>query len=112
MARIGYGLPFILTILLLFIVLSLLVSVRSAAWLGMFFFLTWNAYVLWLTKSSRRNWCAAVYAGRVYLRLYMTRETAPDGVDVPDVMVLEASEIASIWIRTVEAYLARHQRNQ
>ena len=101
----AYGFPFDLIILFLFIVLSLLVSVRSAAWLGMFFFLTWNAYVLWLTKSSRRNWCAAVCAGRVYLRLYMTRETAPDGVNEPDVVVFEASEIASISIRTVEAYL-------
>jgi hypothetical protein len=102
----AYGLPFNLVILLLFIVLSLLVSVRSAAWLGVFFFLTWNVYVLWLTKSSRRNWCVAVCAGQVYLRLYMTRETAaPNGVDEPDVIVLEASEIASISIRTVEAYL-------
>ena len=94
-----------LIVLLIAIVLSLLVPVRSAAWLAMFFFLTLNAWVLWLTKSSRRNWCAAVYAGQVYLRLYMTRETAPDGVDEPDVIVFEASEVASISIRTVEAYL-------
>lgn len=101
----AYALPFDLLILLLFIVMSLLVSVRSAAWLGIFFFLTWNAYVLWLTKSSRRNWCAAVCAGRVYVRLYMTRETARDDVNEPDVVVFEASEIASMSIRTVEAYL-------
>jgi hypothetical protein len=101
----AYGIPFDLIILFLFIVMSLLVSVRSAAWLGMFFFLIWNAYVLWLTKSSRRNWCAAVCSGQVYLRLYMTRETAPEGIDEPDVIVFETSEIASISIRTVEAYL-------
>jgi hypothetical protein len=35
----------------------------------------------------------------------MTRETAPDGVDEADVIVFEASEIASISIRTVETYL-------
>jgi hypothetical protein len=100
-----YALPFDLIILLLFIVMSLLVSVRSAAWLGMFFFLTWNAYVFWLTKLSRRNWVMAVCAGRAYVRLYMTREEVPSGIDEPDVIVFDASEIASISIRTVEAYL-------
>lgn len=98
-------LPFDLIILVLFSVTSLLVSVRSAAWLGLFFFFTWNAYALWLTKSVRRNWIMAVYGGRVYLRLYMTRERVPIGIDEPDVVVFEASEIASISVRTVEAYL-------
>ncbi len=101
----AYALPFDLIILLLFIVMSILVSVRSAAWLGTFFFLTWNAYVLWLTKFSPRNWVMAVCAGRAYVRLYMTREKVASGVDEPDVVVFETSEIASISIRTVEAYL-------
>jgi len=101
----AYTLSFDLIILLLFIVMSLLVSVRSAAWLGMFFFLTWNFYVFWLTKLSRRNWVMAVCASRAYVRLYMTREEFPSGIDEPDVVILEASEIASISIRTVEAYL-------
>ncbi len=101
----AYAFPFDLIVLLLFIILSLAVSMRSAAWLGMFFFLIWNAYVLWLTKSFRRNWCAAVCAGQVYVRLYMSREKVASGIDEPDVVVFEASEIASISIRTVEAYL-------
>jgi hypothetical protein len=101
----AYGLPFGLTILFISIVLTLLDSAQSTAWLGMFFFLTWSTYVLWLTKSSRRNWCAAVCAGQVYLRPSMTRGTAPNGIGEPDVFVFEASEITSISIRTVEAYL-------
>ena len=101
----AYALSFDLISLLLFIVMSLLVSVRSAAWLGVFFFLTLNAYVLWLTKLSRRNWVMSVCASRVYVRLYMTREKVASGIDEPDVVMFEASEIASISIRTVEAYL-------
>ena len=61
--------------------------------------------MLWLAKSSRRNWCVAVCAGHVYVRLYMTREKVAGGIDEPDVIMFEASEIASISIRTVEAYL-------
>ncbi|MGA7339081.1 MAG: hypothetical protein WBE72_11125 [Terracidiphilus sp.] len=100
-----YGLPFNLIILFIVIVLSFLVPARSTAWLGAFMFLVWNVYLLWLLKSSRRNWILAVCADQVYVRLYMTLETAPDGIDEPDVIVFKASEIASMSIRTVETFL-------
>src|ERR1039458_123143 len=100
-----YGCSLTMLVLLITIVLSLIAPVRSASWFGLSLFLALNSYVLWLTKSSRRNWCIAVCAERVYVRLYMTPETAPNGVDEPDVIVFEASEIASISIRIVELFL-------
>lgn len=78
------------------LVASLTVSARAAVWLGGTAFLAWNAYVLWLTKSSRRNWCIAVCAERVYIRL---------GINNPDVIKLETSEIASMSIRTSKVFL-------
>ena len=49
----------------------------------------------------------AVCADRLYVRLYMTRETAraPNDVDEPDVVVFEASEIDSMSVRTVKMFL-------
>ena len=91
-----YGCSLNALVLLIAIAVSLIVSVRAAAWFGVPVFLAWNVYVIWLLKSSRRNWCVAVCAERVYVRL---------GVNVPDVIVLEASEIASIVARTVEMFL-------
>jgi hypothetical protein len=100
-----YGFPFDLIILLIAAVLSFIVPVRSAAWFVAFIFLAWNVYLLWFAKSSRRNWVLAVCADRVYVRLYMTLERDPNGISEPDVIVLEASEIASMSIRTVDAFL-------
>jgi hypothetical protein len=100
-----YGCSLTVLILLITIVLSLIVPVRSAAWFGLSLLLAWNSYALWLAKSSGRNWCVAVCAERMYVRLYMTLETVPNRVDEPDVIVLEASEIASISIRIVELFL-------
>jgi hypothetical protein len=70
-------------------------------------FLAWRVYAFWCAKSSRRNWVMAVCADRLYVRLYMTRETAraPNDVDEPDVVVFEASEIDSMSVRTVKMFL-------
>ncbi len=46
--------------------------------------------------SSRRNWCIAVCSARVYIRL---------SVKPSEGIVIEASEIASLSIRTVEVFL-------
>jgi hypothetical protein len=92
-------------ILLIAVAVSLSISVRAAAWLAVPVFLVWNVYVLWCTKSSRRNWVIAACADQVYIRLLMTRGGTLHGVKEPDVIVFEASEIASMSIRTVEVFL-------
>ena len=83
-------------ILLAAFTMSLSISVWAAAWLGVPVFLAWNAYVLWLTKSSRRNWVVAGCADRVCIRNCLNQ---------PEVIMLKASEIASMSIRTVEVFL-------
>jgi len=92
-------------ILLIALTVSFSISVRAAAWLGVPVFLAWNVYVLWCTKSSRRNWVIAGCTDRVYIRLFMRRGRGRGDINEPDVIVLEASEIASMSIRTVEVFL-------
>jgi len=92
-------------ILLIALTVSLSISVPAAAGLGVPVFLAWNVYVLLCTKSSRRNWVIASCAERVYVRLCVTRGRAQHGIYEPDVIVLEASEIASMSIRTLEVFL-------
>jgi len=101
----AYGSQLNIIILLIAVTVSVSVSVRAAAWLGVPVFLVWNVYVLWYTKSSRLNWCIAFCPERVYLRLFMMRGGARYRANGPDVFVLEASEIASMSIRTVEVFL-------
>ncbi len=100
-----YGFPLNLLIVLIAAALSFMAPTRSAAWFGASMFLAWNVHLLWFAKFSRRNWVLAVRADRVYIRLYMTLETDPNGISEPDVIVLEASEIASMSIRTVDVFL-------
>ena len=64
-----YGCFLNVLILLIAIAVSLIVSVRAAAWFGVSVFLAWNVYVLWLLKTSRRNWVIAACADRVCIRL-------------------------------------------
>jgi hypothetical protein len=83
-------------ILLIIFALGIILSVRAATWFGVPAFLGWNLYVLWLLKTPRRNWCVAACTGRVYIRV---------GVNIWEVIVLEASEITSMSTRTVEVFL-------
>jgi hypothetical protein len=83
-------------ILLLALAADLMVSKRAALQFLVPALLFWNLYVLWLKKSHRRNWCVAVCAERIYVR--------PD-VSNPEVILLEASEIASMSMRSVDVYL-------
>jgi hypothetical protein len=53
-------------------------------------------YVLWLLKTPRRNWVIAACADRVCIRV---------GVNIPEVIMLEVSEIASMSIKTIEVFL-------
>ncbi len=92
-------------ILLIAVTMSLSFSVRAATWLGVPVLLAWNVYVLWCTKSSSRNWVIAGCGDRIFIRLFMTLGSARHGANEPDVIVLEASEIASMSIETVEVFL-------
>jgi hypothetical protein len=91
-----YGLFVNVLILLTVLVASLTISMWAAVWLGVPVLLAWNTYVLWLTKSSNRNWCIAVCAEGAYIRL---------GINNPEVIMLEACEIASMSIRTTKVFL-------
>ena len=91
-----YGCVLNALILLIAIAVSLVVSVRAAAWFGVPALVAWNVYVLWSLKFSSRRWVIAACADRVYVRLFMARGSEPH------IIVLEASEIASMSIKTVE----------
>jgi hypothetical protein len=91
-----YGCSLNVLILLIAIAVSLIVSVRAAAWFGVSAFLAWNMYVLWLLKFSSRTWVIAACTDRVCIR---------PGVNNPNVIMLEVSEIASMSIRTAEVFL-------
>jgi hypothetical protein len=91
--------------LLIALSVSLIFSTRAAFWLSVPVFLVINGYVVWRVISSRRQWVIAGSAGRVYVRLFAWyRGDACDGNE-QDILVLEASEIASISVRTLEVFL-------
>jgi hypothetical protein len=80
-------------------------SMRRAAWIGVPVFLALNGYVLWRARASRRRWIVVGCADRLYVRLFACCSGDHGGVHDPDVLVLEASEIASMSIRTLEVFL-------
>ncbi len=91
--------------LLIALVMSFVASVRSAVWVGVPVLFALNAYLLWHGKSPRLNWVVAGCADRVYIRLFAPRGRARRAFDEQDAIVLEASEIASMSIRTIEVFL-------
>jgi len=91
--------------LLIVLAVSLGISMRAAAWASGPVFLTLNGYVLWRVQASHRRWIAVGSADRLYVRLFAWRTGDHDGDHEPDVLVLEATEIASISIRTVNVFL-------
>ncbi len=92
-------------VILLFAAVGLIVSLQAALWIGLPAFLAWNAWVLWRTKSPRLSWVVKARCGRMYIRLFVGFGKAWREVDLPDVIEFEASEIASISIRTVKVFL-------
>jgi hypothetical protein len=84
---------------------SLFESVRAAVWLGVPAFLVLNGFVFWRARAARRGWVIAVCPDRLYLRLIAQRSEADYDRSDPDVLVLEAAEIASMSIQTVEVFL-------
>lgn len=91
--------------LLIVLIVSLTVSVRAAAWLSVPVFLALNGYMLWRGRSPRLNWIIAGCAERVCVRLFVRRGNGRRDANEPDVIMLEASEIASILARTLEVFL-------
>jgi hypothetical protein len=93
-----------LTILLIALV-SLIFSMWVAAFICLPAFLAWNAWAIWRARSPRLSWVVKTGLGRVYIRLYVGFGRAWRRTDVPDVLVLEVSEIASISIRAIEVFV-------
>lgn len=91
--------------LLIALLVDVIVSVRAAIWVGLPILLGWNAYILWRGRSPRLNWVLAACGERVYVRLFVRRVKGWPVVREPDVMALEASEIAAISSHTVELFL-------
>ncbi len=91
--------------LLISLTVSLIVSVRIAAWLGVPLSLALNVFLLWRGRSPRLNWVLAGCADRVYIRLLVRRGKGRRDFDEQDAIMLEASEIASMSIRTVKVFL-------
>lgn len=94
-----------LSSLLLAVALGVFISVRAAVWIGIPVFLALNAYYFWRASSPRLNWVIAASGERLYVRLFAKRRKNKGDSDEPDVMVLEASEIASISARTIEVFV-------
>ena len=91
--------------LVITIIASQIVSVRTAAWLGVLVVLALNGYLFWRGRSPRLNWVIAGGADRMYIRLFVRRGRGKGDLNEPDVLMLEASEIASMSIKTVEVFL-------
>ena len=91
--------------LLIALVVSFAVSVRAAVWVGVPIVVVWGGYVLWRGRSPRLNWVLAASADRVCVRLFARRGRKQADVEEPEIIELEASEIASMSIHTIELFL-------
>lgn len=91
--------------LLIAVTVSLSISTRAAAWLSVPVFFALNGYVLWRAKASHRRWVIVGSADRLYVRLFAWRPGDHDDDHDPDVLVLEAAEIVSMSIKTIEVFL-------
>lgn len=85
--------------------LYLIVSERMAVWVGVLVLLVWNIWALWRARSSRFSWLIKTSPELLYIHLAVRFGSAWRGVDVPDILAIEPSEIASVSIRTVEVFL-------
>ena len=91
--------------LLIVLIGSMTVSVRAAVWLGVPVVLALNGYLLWRGRSPRLNWVIAGCTDRVFVRLFVRRGKGRGDIEEPNVIMFEASEIASMTARTVEVFL-------
>lgn len=106
----GWSLPTLVCVastpgLLILLIGSLTASVRTGVWLGVPVVLAMNGYLLWRGRPRRLNWVIAGCADRVFVRLFVQRGRSRGDMQEPEVLMLEASEIASMSIRTVDVFL-------
>jgi hypothetical protein len=91
--------------LLIALTVCLIVSTRAAFWIGMPVFIVLNLFLVWRGRSARLNWVVAGGADQMYIRLFVKRGWGKGDLNELDVLMLEASEIASISVRTVKVFL-------
>lgn len=91
--------------LLIALALGLIASARAGVWIGVPVFLALNGYMFWRGRSARLNWVIAGCADKIYVRLFVKRGKARNDFHEPDVVMLEASEVASMSAQTVEVFL-------
>lgn len=86
------------------VAVSLAFSARTGVRLSVPVLVALNGFVLWRARASQRRWVVVGCADRLYVRLFAPHIGEGDSRD-QDVLVLEASEIASLSIRTVAVFL-------
>lgn len=91
--------------LLIALTVGRIVSAQAAIVICVPVFLGLNGYVLWRAISSRWRWVIAGCDKRVYIRLFAWPGRNQGDVPEPDILEFEASEIASMSVRTVEVFL-------
>ncbi len=91
--------------LLIALTVDFSVSGQVGAWIGGVVFFTLNGYVVWRARDARRRWIVVGSADRLYVRLFASRSGNHGNDHDPDVVVLGASEIASLAIKAVAVYL-------
>jgi hypothetical protein len=84
---------------------ALILSWRAAVCIGVPAFLAWNAWVLWRARSPRLSWVVRARHERIYIRLFAGFGRVWRESGGPDVLMFEASEVASMSIRTIEVFL-------
>lgn len=91
--------------LLIVLIVSLVTSIHAAIWAGVPAILATNGYLFWRGRSPRLNWIVAGRADRVFIRLFVKRGIGQADQQETDVIVFEASEIASMKARIVDVFL-------
>ncbi|HXE09022.1 MAG TPA: hypothetical protein VN612_14065 [Acidobacteriaceae bacterium] len=89
---------------LFFGVFGSFISIWAAFWFGVPVFIGMNLHALWW-HSHHAHWAVAGCGDKVFVRLFWWRGKKKDDPGEPDVLMLEASEIASMFVRTVEVYI-------
>ena len=92
-------------VILLIALAGLTLSKQAASLIALPLFLAWNAWVLWRTRSPRLSWVIKAGANQVYIRLWVGFGAAWRASDIPDVLVLESTEIVSVSLRATEVFL-------
>jgi hypothetical protein len=73
---------------------------------GLGLMLVWNGYLLWRVLSSERTWVLAADTERFYLRMSAPFSGRLSAYTDADVMVLDASEVASVGIRSFDVFVS------